>query len=80
MKPRMNGLTYASLSLLVYNMIQAGKQEITLGVICPEREEDKTLIQYLTILDQLGTISTYKEMLSTEGKFQGYIFTIKLKL
>jgi hypothetical protein len=77
LKPRMIGFTRAYLTSLVYNMRLEGKTESTLGLIMP-KENDATLSQYLLILDSLGTTSTYKEMKS-KGKFQGYIFTIKLK-
>lgn len=77
-KPRMTGLTTAMCIAILYKMRYEGKTQSTLVVLCPEKYEDKTLMQYLTIFDQLGTTTTYKE-LYTKDKFDGYLFTIKLK-
>lgn len=74
----MTGLTTAMCSAILYKMSYEGKTESTLVVLCPKEHDDKTLMQYLSIFDQLGATTTYKE-LSTEDKFDGYLFTIKLK-
>ena len=73
----MTGLTRASLITLIFRMRFEDKVQSTLRLLMP-KDDIETLKQYLSILDELQTTTTYKAE-KDRGKFVGYLFTIKLK-